>query len=434
MTQTSIPHLKTALSGALYKLEQHILDHSNDIETWFEQQWQQNPAPIYSSIDLRHAGFKLAPIDTNLFPAGFNNLNPDLMPLCITACQQAVQAKAPHARKILLIPENHTRNTYYLENIAQLYEIINQAGFEVRIGSLQTELTTVQSIDLASGRQIHLHPLLRTKQQLQSTDFIPDLIWLNNDLSAGTPKILQQITQPIVPPIHAGWQQRSKAIHFQYYQKLSHELAALINIDPWLIDPYFEICDHVDFMSREGEKCLMRYTQKLLDRIQKKYDQYNLRQQPYVIIKADAGTYGMAVMQVTSVADIQQLNRKQRTRMATSKGRQTVTRVLIQEGIPTIERWQQSTAEPVVYVMGQHIIGGFYRMHAERSATASLNTPGMRFAPFTLMNADQKLKQQNTLDNTPDRFYAYSVIARLAVLAATSELTLHPSQEHKAHD
>jgi oxygen-independent coproporphyrinogen-3 oxidase len=30
-------------------------------------------------VDLRNAGFKLAPVDTNLFPAGFNNLNLDLI-------------------------------------------------------------------------------------------------------------------------------------------------------------------------------------------------------------------------------------------------------------------------------------------------------------------------------------------------------------------
>ena len=28
------------------------------------------------SVDLRNSGFKLAPVDTNLFPGGFNNLNP----------------------------------------------------------------------------------------------------------------------------------------------------------------------------------------------------------------------------------------------------------------------------------------------------------------------------------------------------------------------
>jgi glutamate--cysteine ligase len=39
-----------------------------------------------TSVDLRNAGFKLAPVDTNLFPGGFNNLNPALP--CRCACRR----------------------------------------------------------------------------------------------------------------------------------------------------------------------------------------------------------------------------------------------------------------------------------------------------------------------------------------------------------
>ena len=71
-----VPHLTTALTGPLAALEKQILDAMPAIERWFRLQFIDHQAPFYTSVDLRNSGFKLAPVDTNLFPAGFNNLNP----------------------------------------------------------------------------------------------------------------------------------------------------------------------------------------------------------------------------------------------------------------------------------------------------------------------------------------------------------------------
>ena len=46
-----------------------------EVATWLEARRVESGAPFYSSVDLRHAGYKLAPVDTNLFPAGFNKLS-----------------------------------------------------------------------------------------------------------------------------------------------------------------------------------------------------------------------------------------------------------------------------------------------------------------------------------------------------------------------
>lgn len=111
------------------------------------------------------------------------------------------------------------------------------------------------------------------------------------------------------------------------------------------------------------------------------------------MIKADAGTYGMAVMMVKSADDIQNLNRKQRTHMSKSKGGQPVTRVIVQEGVHTFETWgeDQDVAEPVVYMWGERLIGGFYRIHKDRGVDEkSLNSPGMHFEPLVFVNDCQK--------------------------------------------
>ena len=157
----AVPHLTTALSGPLQEIESHLLGHQVEIERWFRQEWLATPAPFYASVDLRNAGFKLAPVDTNLFPAGFNNLNPSLRPLAVQAIQTAAERICPQARGTLLIPESHTRNIFYLENIAALVEIMNHAGFQVRIGSLLPELTTARDINLPSGNQLRLEPVVR---------------------------------------------------------------------------------------------------------------------------------------------------------------------------------------------------------------------------------------------------------------------------------
>jgi len=81
-----VPNLKTALQGPLLHLEEHLLQNQMQVEAWLREQWLETPAPFYASVDLRNAGFKLAPVDTNLFSAGFNNLNPAFMPLSCAIC------------------------------------------------------------------------------------------------------------------------------------------------------------------------------------------------------------------------------------------------------------------------------------------------------------------------------------------------------------
>ena len=129
-----VPHLTTPNTLPLQKLEQIMLTQKVDIETWFREQWKKTPAPLTSSVDIRNAGFKVAPVDTNLYPAGFNNLNPEFHPMCIQAAQSIVCGSMPGCQKIMLIPENHTRNLFYLESLSVLQDIFQNAGFEVKIG------------------------------------------------------------------------------------------------------------------------------------------------------------------------------------------------------------------------------------------------------------------------------------------------------------
>ena len=280
-----VPHLTTALTGPLLTLEKRMLESMPKIEHWFRTQWLEHSPPFYASVDLRNAGFKLAPVDTNLFPGGFNNLNPAFLPLCVQAAMSAVEKVCPEARRLLLIPENHTRNTFYLRNVAALTDILRHAGLEVRIGSLSPEITAPTSLETQDGHSILLEPVQRKGNRLVLDDFDSCVVLLNNDLSAGIPDILRDLEQNVIPPLHAGWATRRKSQHFAEYNQIAAEFAALLEIDAWLFNPYFEACGKIDFHARVGEDCLSSKVDMLLKKIQKKYEEYGIDQEPFVIGK-----------------------------------------------------------------------------------------------------------------------------------------------------
>ena len=419
-----VPRLTTAQTGPLLQLEQTLLDRAADIEAWFRGEWRETLAPFYGSVDLRNAGFKLAPVDTNLFPAGFNNLNPAFEALCVQALQVAVERVCPTAKGVLLVPENHTRNMYYLENVATLQGLIRKAGFNVHVGSLLPDLKAPQAVALPSGRSLTLEPLRRDGSKLVVDGFVPCSVLLNNDLSGGVPEILKGVEQPIMPPLALGWHNRLKTQHFGQYKGVTTEFGELLDLDPWLVDPLFRNCGQINFMKREGEECLIGNVELLLADLRAKYKEYGVEQEPFVIVKADAGTYGMGVMTVRSADDVRQMNRDARKKMAATKEGKEVTGAIIQEGVYTFETWgpEKATAEPVIYMIDHYVVGGFYRVHGGRSNQENLNAPGSSFQMLAFDECCSHPDPSCGPDDKPNRFYAYGVVARLALLAAAREI------------
>ena len=425
-----VPHLTTALTGPLLELEAKFLAAAPNIERWLRNQWQEHTPPFYGSVDLRNAGFKLAPVDMNLFPGGFNNLNAAFLPLCVQAAMTAIEKICPNAKSLLLIPENHTRNLFYLQNVAQLVNILRLTGLDVRLGSLLPEIDKPTTVDLPNGTSIVLEPLVRSGNRLGLKDFNPCAVLLNNDLTAGIPDILQNIEeQYVLPPLHAGWAVRRKSNHFTAYDEVADEFGKLVGIDPWQINPYFSVCNAVNFHERQGEECLASNVDAVLTLIREKYKEYGIDETPYVVVKADAGTYGMGVMTVKDASEVTGLNRKQRNKMSVIKEGMNVSQVIIQEGVHTREQVADGVAEPVVYMIDRYVVGGFYRVHSGRGKDENLNAPGMHFEPLAFETSCSLPDRCQTPDAPPNRFYAYGVVARLALLAAALELERTEPQE-----
>ena len=419
-----VPHLVTALTGPINELEQRILESMPAIERWFRLEWMEHTPPIYTSVDLRNAGFKLAPVDTNLYPGGWNNLTTEMLPLAVQAGMAAIEKICPEAKNLLLIPENHTRNTFYLSNVVQLQRIFGQAGLNVRLGTLNPEITEPTELQLPNGESVLLEPLVRTKHRLGLKNFDPCTILVNNDLSAGTPEVLKNLNEQfLLPPLHAGWSIRRKSTHFEAYEEVAKRFAKMLGMDHWLINPMFERCGEVNFADGTGMDCLRTHTESLLNRIKRKYKDYGINEKPFVVVKADNGTYGMGIMTVRDVSDLDALNRKSRNKMNVIKDGQTVSDVIIQEGVLTHERINETVAEPVVYMLDRYVVGGFYRVHAERGVDENLNAPGASFVPLAFeQSAHLPEPGAKPGVSAPNRFYMYGVVARLAMLAASYEM------------
>jgi glutamate--cysteine ligase len=399
----------------------------------------EHTPPFYSAVDVRNAGFKLAPVDTSLFPGGWNNLTPEMLPLAVQAAMVAIEKICPEAKNLLLVAENNIHNTFYLSSLVQLRRIFHMAGLNVRVGSINADIKENTTIELPNGESVTLEPVVRSGNRLGLKNFDPCTILLNNQLSTGVPGILEELhEQYVLPPLHGSGSVRRKSTHFQCYEDVSKRFGKLLGIDPWLINPMFNRCDDVNLAQDTGLDCLTHNVDVLLAKIKKKYKEYGINEKPFVVIKADRSlalgknaSPCMGIMTVRSakdLADLKNLKTIKDLQPGTNllKGKVAEPRsveLIIQEGVPTRERMNDAVAEPVVYMMDRYVVGGFYRVHADRGVDENLSAPGASYVPLAFANGTV-LPQPGMKPgaSAPNRFYMYGVIGRLAMVAASYEL------------
>ena len=417
-----VPHLITALTGPINELEQRILESMPAVERWFRLEWMEHTPPFYCSVDIRNAGFKLAPVDTNLYPGGWNNLTPEMLPLAVQAAMAAIEKICPEAKNLLVVPEN-TRRTFYLSNIAQLQKIFRMAGPE---RARRLDRPRDQGADhRGPARRRHGHAGAGGAQQAP-----PGAEELRPLHHPAEQRPLRRPARDPGGPARAvpaaaaarGLVGAAQEPHFQSYEEVAKRFGKMLGIDPWLVNPMFNRCGEVDFFKEEGMDCLRTNVDALLTKIRKKYKEYGINEKPFVIVKADHGTYGMGIMTVRDVKDLDELTAAPKNKTLGKTG-QAITDVIIQEGVLTTERINDAVAEPVVYMMDRYVVGGFYRVHAERGIDENLNAPGSTFVPLAFAEST-RLPQPGEKPgaSAPNRFYMYGVIGRLAMLAASYEL------------
>lgn len=406
-------------------LTEKFKSHEKKIQEWFVSLEEQlGPDPIYASVDLRNAGFKVSPVDTNIFPGGFNNLCPSYLREAGRLFKAYFSDFYPNAKRIAILAEEHTRNTYYFENLYSLSTLLRDVGFNVEIASMSESLENEKNeFDTSNGNSITIWTAHIDGYSLKIEPFEPDIILVNNDFSAGIPELIKNIVQPMLPTPYIGWHSRRKSDHFTCYEKLSKTFANIVEIDPWLISAPFRTHGEINFAEEKSLNNLAAKVDEVLVEIKNKYKEYNITDEPFAFVKNDAGTYGMAVIAVHSGDELMHLNKKQRSNMKVGKNLQKVTQVIIQEGLPTIERVHGDVAEPVIYLVHQQVCGGFFRLHKEKDERSNLNQPGMKFSKLCF---HEMLGYSNNYPGDlcgPDCYQIiYKNIAKLASYAAGCEI------------
>lgn len=400
-------------------LNRKIEENKEKLDLWIADQIDTAFIPLYTSVDLRISDHKITPVDTNVFPAGFNNLSEIFRDRASSLFENYFQREFPSTKRILIIPELHTRNTFYWENISTLKSILENVGYLVNVGIIsEDDLPEEMEFEAASGKMIKAYRALKEDNRVTIPGHNPDLLLINNDFSERCPKTLRDITQPVEPPVEIGWHTRKKSIHFEFYNKLAQEVAEILGIDPWVISIDTIDDDGVDFDSREDREKVAQVVDSMISRLKKEYEHRGIEEDPYLFIKSNSGTYGMAVVNVSSGDDVRGFNSDKRKRMRVSKGGSAVRDVVIQEGIPTSFKYENNiSAEPVFYLVDSQVAGGFLRLNKSRSDMENLNSRGMEFAHIDPCDETAHADDVEVLCSP-----ALELVSRLATIAAGYEI------------
>ncbi len=380
-------------------LEGLVSKSRSQMLSWIEAEYNTSIKPIYTSVDLRNAGFKIAHVDANVFPSGFNNISADSQKLASSLLKLHMKNYDLKTKKILLVSENFTRNINYLKNLKMLEQLFFNAGFDIKIGSpyIDQQLA-VPELNLG------IYPIERIKNTVHIKEFIPEIVILNNDLTLGLHAILKDIEQHIVPNPKLGWHNRRKTRHFSIYSTLAQRFAEEFGFDSWLINTLVESCENIDFRKKQGLECIAEKVDKMLNEIKQKYKENNILESPFVFIKSDMGTYGMGIWPVKSGDEVLHINKKHRHSMDVIKHGVHNSDVIIQEGVPTIETENGHTSETMAYLINGTVFDLLNRVNQDKDKSSNLNSHGMYFS-----------------SHITDAFSIKTCIASLATLAITKE-------------
>jgi glutamate--cysteine ligase len=361
-------------------IHQRLIEKRGDVQSWFADKSKGLEFPIYCSVDIRDAGVKLASVDANIFPAGINNI-------CETDQNGAVPLFKKYLKdnygsglkNIVLLTEEHTSNRYYWDNVAVLKQLISQAGFNIEI-AVPKQFTGEFKVTSAGGREINVLSAHRDGDHIKLEDgFVPELVISNNDFSDPHMEWFSGLQTPVNPSHELGWFRRKKSDHFKFYNQLANEVSEILKLNPWTFTVKTGVAN-VDFDNPASVATLAEDVQKFIDGLNKDYAaEKSGCHEPVVFVKNNSGTYGMGILSVKSGEQILELSSRDRKKMGYAKGGNSVHEVIIQEGIPTQVSADGDTAEPVIYMVGSQLAGGFLRAHKDKGPNENLNSPGAVF-------------------------------------------------------
>ena len=398
------------------EIHSRIEERQGSLVDWHRQLRKDLPIPIYTSIDIRDSGWKIASVDANVYPAGFNNICEVDREGAGSIAKSYIRATyGEHIKKIALITEEHTQNAYYWQNVYSLKKIFRDAGYEVEL-AFPRRMQTLK-VETAQGQTLDVHGSFTDSEGrlLLENSFAADLVLTNNDFSDELRDWAADLSIPLNPPREMGWFQRKKSRHFEHYNEIAGEFADIIGAakEQFLIKT--ELFRAFDINDEQSKNALADRVDHILADLQEQYRRIGRLEKPMLFVKNNSGTYGLAVHQVGSGDEIRSWNYKSRKRMKAAKGGNKVEELILQEGIPSRMKHDGAVAEPVVYLLGCQLLGGFLRTHKEKGDSDSLNSPGavyQRMCMSDLLLASNKAPLENV----------YGWIGRISSLAVGREI------------
>jgi glutamate--cysteine ligase len=363
-----------------------ICNNLSKLHDWYGSKSSALAYPIYSSYDVRDAGFKVGIVDANIFPAGFNNICPVDQETSMGLFKTYFDSHySLTIKRILLITEEHTQNSYYWENVATIKKLLEGSGRQVKL-AFPRNLEAPLNLQSASGIELIVYSGQEDSADVQN--FKPDLIVSNNDFSDPKNEWAKSLSLPMNPPRGLGWYQRKKDLFFEFYNQLAAEFAHLIEIDPFFIQVKTEVFSPFDINDDSNLDHAAQRIDAMIADLVLEYKKHKIDSKPFIFVKNNSGTYGLGVIKVNSGEEFKNLNYKSRKKMKAAKGGREIEEVIIQEGIPSIVRADSATAEPVIYMIGCKLAGGFLRTHSEKSESESLNSPGAIYKRLCVSDLD----------------------------------------------
>ncbi len=410
-----------------------LLNHMDPVLQELRKHTSSCGYPIYSSMDIRDSGWKVCAVDVNLFPAGFNLLSDDDQLRASIRMGQFLSAKLMTTSpwKITVIPESHTNNQGYLENLAGICTILRKAGAEVRVAWSGSPIPKPWTIKTLKGFDIEYLPV---EQALDGADALV----LNHDLSGGLPSFLEGNKLPVFPSPNLGWYKRRKSMHFEIVDALLKSLQRKFEFfDPWYFSAAAKTVTHINIENPDDRKKLFTEAKLLFSNLELEYKKRDVSEKPCLFLKNNAGTYGMGVLQIDTPEAILELNRSEQNKMRKGKESVPISEIILQEAIPTVFQYLKNpedpnsnvAAEPVLYMIDGLPIGGFMRLHENlgpRAQWKNLNQPGGALEPLgsSLDPCQQRPfpKIRNTCPREElDGKYIYHFLAKLHATAAGLE-------------
>lgn len=365
--------------STVHDLSAHLEENRELITNWMTKKRSEVPIPIYGSVDIRDSGWKVAVVDANHFPAGFNNISDQDVERLSSLLREHILRQNPECKWVHLYPESHTRNQGYIENVATIKRLIENGGFRCTVGS--PELEGHGSLDGITGPLV-LEMIVVEGESLLVDGQKPDLIMLNNDLTEGMVDGLG--AHQVSPPPHMGWQRRRKSEHYACLQEYVDEIAEILNIDPWHLLADWFVSEGKCLEKETCRKILASEVDEFLARISARYETLGIDREPVAFIKNDSGTYGLGIMAVRSGDELLTLSNRKFKKLMYSKGGVDVENFLIQEGVPTnIKTPDGAPVEPVVYLVDGEAASWFYRINPKKGEMENLNSPSAKFHPYS---------------------------------------------------